>query len=42
MASLLAILAIVTLAIKSLIEWRIRNQEHLRTMEQQFELAGNA
>ena len=42
MASLLAILAIVTLAIKSLIEWRIRNQEHLPTMEQQFEPAGNA
>jgi sulfate transport system permease protein len=42
MASLLAILALITLVIKSLVEWRIRSQQSLGTTEPQFEPAGNA
>jgi sulfate/thiosulfate transport system permease protein len=42
MASLLALLALFTLAIKSLIEWRIRKQEQSRTMERWLEPALNA
>ncbi|HEY6774110.1 MAG TPA: sulfate ABC transporter permease subunit CysW [Oxalicibacterium sp.] len=40
-ASLLALLALVTLALKSFIEWRLRNGHDARTVQEQFQEQGS-